>query len=53
MPAAPEREGFKFKGYYKEDNTAVFPFNDAILADTTVHAVYEAIQPKITVVNDS
>ena len=49
MPAAPEREGFKFKGYYKEDNTAVFPFNDAILADTTVHAVYEAIQPKITV----
>lgn len=53
MPAAPEREGFKFKGYYKEDNTTVFPFNDAILADTTVHAVYEAIQPKITVVNDS
>lgn len=50
MPAAPEREGFKFKGYYKEDNTMVFPFNDAILADTTVHAVYEAIQPKITVV---
>lgn len=50
MPAAPEREGFKFKGYYKEDNTAVFPFKDAILADTTVHAVYEAIQPKITVV---
>ena len=50
MPAAPEREGFKFKGYYKEDNTTVFPFNDAILADTTVHAVYEAIQPKITVV---
>lgn len=50
MPAAPEREGFKFKGYYKEDNTAVFPFNDAILADTTVHAVYEAIQPKITAV---
>lgn len=50
MPAAPEREGFKFKGYYKEDNTAVFPFNDAILADTIVHAVYEAIQPKITVV---
>ena len=50
MPAAPEREGSKFKGYYKEDNTAVFPFNDAILADTTVHAVYEAIQPKITVV---
>lgn len=49
MPAAPEREGFKFKGYYKEDNTTVFPFNDAILADTTVHAVYEAIQPKITV----
>lgn len=50
MPAAPEREGFKFKGYYKEDNTTAFPFNDAILADTTVHAVYEAIQPKITVV---
>ena len=50
MPAAPEREGFKFKAYYKEDNTTVFPFNDAILADTTVHAVYEAIQPKITVV---
>lgn len=50
MPAAPEREGFKFKGYYKEDNTTVFPFNDAILVDTTVHAVYEAIQPKITVV---
>ena len=50
MPAAPEREGFKFKGYYKENNTTVFPFNDAILADTTVHAVYEAIQPKITVV---
>lgn len=50
MPAAPEREGFKFKGYYKEDNTTVFPFSDAILADTTVHAVYEAIQPKITVV---
>ena len=50
MPAAPEREGFKFKGYYKEDNTTVFPFNDAILADTAVHAVYEAIQPKITVV---
>lgn len=49
MPAAPEREGFKFKGYYKEDNTTAFPFNDAILADTTVHAVYEAIQPKITV----
>lgn len=50
MPAAPEREGFKFKGYYKENNTTVFPFNDAILADATVHAVYEAIQPKITVV---
>ncbi len=49
MPAAPEREGFKFKGYYKEDNKKVFPFNDPILADTTVHAVYEAIQPKITV----
>ena len=49
MPAAPEREGFKFKGYYKENNTTVFPFNDAILADATVHAVYEAIQPKITV----
>ena len=40
MPAAPEREGFKFKGYYKEDNTAVFPFNDAILADTTVPVSY-------------
>ena len=51
MPAAPEREGFKFKGYYSDVlGTTEFPFNNSILKNETVYAVYEAIQPKITVV---
>ena len=50
MPAAPEREGFKFKGYYSDVlGTTEFPFNNSILKNETVYAVYEAIQPKITV----
>ena len=51
MPAAPEREGFKFKGYYSDVlGTTEFPFNNSILKNETVYAVYEAIQPKITAV---
>ena len=51
MPAAPEREGYKFKGYYSDDlGTTEFPFNNSILKNETVYAVYEAIQPKITAV---
>ena len=53
MPAAPEREGYKFVGYFTGLSMAAadaFPFSDPILKDTDVIAVYTAIQPKITVV---
>ena len=51
MPAAPEREGYKFKGYYSDEaHTTLFPFEDQILTDKNVYAYYEEIQPKITVV---
>ena len=52
MPAAPEREGYKFVGYFTRLSMAAadaFPFSDPILKDTDVIAVYTAIQPKITV----
>ena len=52
MPAAPEREGYKFVGYFKNLSMAAadaFPFSDPILKNTDVIAVYTAIQPKITV----
>ena len=53
MPAAPEREGYKFVGYFTRLSMAAadaFPFSDPILKNTDVIAVYTAIQPKITVV---
>lgn len=52
MPAAPEREGYKFVGYFTRLSMAAadaFPFSDPILKNTDVIAVYTAIQPKITV----
>ena len=52
MPAAPEREGYKFVGYFTRLSMAAadaFPFSNPILKDTEVIAVYTAIQPKITV----
>lgn len=50
MPAAPEREGYKFDHWERDNvaNTAVF--STQITADTEIRAVYTAIQPKITVV---
>ena len=51
MPAAPEREGYKFKGYYSDEaHTTLFPFEAQILTDKNVYAYYEEIQPKITAV---
>ena len=51
MPAAPEREGYKFKGYYSDEaHTTLFPFEAQILTDKNVYAYYEEIQPQITAV---
>lgn len=50
MPAAPEREGFKFKGYYSDATGATaFPFEQPITNNEEVFAVYEPILPVITV----
>ena len=50
MPAAPEREGFKFKGYYSDTTGATaFPFEQPITNNEEVFAVYEPILPVITV----
>lgn len=52
MPAAPEREGFKFKGYYSDSTGATaFPFEQPITNNEEVFAVYEPILPVITVTN--
>ena len=51
MPAAPEREGYKFKGYYSDEaHTTLFRFEDQILKDENVYAYYEEIQPQIRVI---
>ena len=55
-PAAPEREGFKFLGYYAKNDTAAgtiagyesFPFEQQILKDTDIYAIYAPIKPVIT-----
>lgn len=55
-PAAPEREGFKFLGYYAKNDTASgtiagyesFPFEQQILKDTDIYAIYAPITPVIT-----
>lgn len=55
-PAAPEREGFKFLGYYAKNDTASgtiagyesFPFEQRILKDTDIYAIYAPITPVIT-----
>lgn len=55
-PAAPEREGFKFLGYYAKKGTATstmadyesFPFEQQILKDTNIYAIYAPIKPVIT-----
>lgn len=55
-PAAPEREGFKFLGYYAKNDTAAgtiagyesFPFEQQILKDTDIYAIYAPITPVIT-----
>lgn len=55
-PAAPEREGFKFLGYYAKNDTAAgtiagyesFPFEQQILKDTNIYAIYAPIKPVIT-----
>lgn len=50
MPAAPEREGFKFKGYYSDaTGVTAFPFEQPITNNEKVFAVYEPILPVITV----
>lgn len=50
MPAAPEREGFKFKGYYSDaTGMTAFPFEQPITNNKEVFAVYEPILPVITV----
>lgn len=50
MPAAPEREGFKFKGYYSDaTGVTAFPFEQPITNNEEVFAVYEPILPVITV----
>lgn len=52
MPAAPEREGFKFKGYYSDaTGVTAFPFEQPITNNEKVFAVYEPILPVITVTN--
>ncbi|MEI3089520.1 MAG: hypothetical protein V8T01_06020 [Oscillospiraceae bacterium] len=54
MPAAPEREGYKFDHWVsaiRMPTRRSFSFNDAILCGYRGScAVYTAIQPKITVV---
>lgn len=55
-PAAPERVGFKFLGYYAKKDTATstmadyesFPFEQQILKDTNIYAIYAPITPAIT-----
>ena len=50
MPAAPEREGFKFKGYYSDaTGVTAFPFEQPITNNEEVFAVYEPILPVITI----
>ena len=50
MPAAPEREGFKFKGYYLDaTGVTAFPFEQPITNNEEVFAVYEPILPVITI----
>ena len=42
-PADPTQSGYTFAGWYKEDTfTTVFDFDDAITADTTVYAKFDA-----------
>ena len=59
MPAAPERSGYTFDGFYSTYNetnktcTDKFKFEDAITKETTVYALYKKIVPTITIVNKS
>ena len=50
MPAAPEREGYKFDHWERDNVANTEVFSTQITADTEIRAVYTAIQPKITVV---
>ena len=51
QPAAPEREGYRFAGYFVDTaaDAAKFDFSQAITEEKTVYAVYTAIEPVITV----
>lgn len=53
MPAAPEREGYKFDHWERDNVANTEVFSTQITAATEIRAVYKAIVPKITVVNDS
>lgn len=50
MPAAPEREGYKFDHWERDNVANTEVFSTQITAATEIRAVYKAIVPKITVV---
>lgn len=50
MPAAPEREGYKFDHWERDNVANTEVFSTQITAATEIRAVYKAIVPKITAV---
>lgn len=50
MPAVPEREGYKFDHWERDNVANTEVFSTQITAATEIRAVYKAIQPKITAV---